>query len=638
MIRGLDLRLTLAAFTLAATSLLGACDLHDRDEPARTVRQSVVQSEIRLRYPRGSDGGVPVVSFAGQVYISDRARLELPNGQPIGVSQLGPGGVEVGASARVGSVVAEGNVFLRSSSIVSGDVTTSGTITHQNNTTVTGQQMQGAVVTPYNEETLQIPVHSVNGQNVNLEPDQSRNLAPGAYSQLNVKSRATLYLRAGDYAFTGVAIEPDAKILVDDGLGPVRVFVDNGFTFRGKVLTANQEPPALLVVQLGSSPIAMLDATFRGTVIAPNAEIVLGPGNQPHEGAFMGRSVNVRADTKVVYRPYYRLAGEPAFQLASSPEFGRYGVVHPRGDGQLLVEGPQGPVRVSTDGAVAGPFVDHTSPIVLGEGGEYFGVNAPEHFRVYDASGSLVYEQARDAGSVGRLVPGSRLALLPEVTGDPENTDTTHARFYDESGLVARFPVPGFEVSRLTSTHLIYTTKTELKKVDFQGHQVWSVPLAIRRFVLSRDGSVLLGVVNTRARGEVVHVDLDTGSVLSTTVLDGAYWNMDISASGAASAVTSRDRLYVYADGVLRKEIALPFKWAASVSVSEDGKALVGGQRENHVATLLLTGPPGAGAWTAELPVETAGYRPDVTFLADGERFSANETRGLTVYDIVRTK
>ena len=89
---------------------------------------------------------------------------------------------------------------------------------------------------------------------------------------------------------------------------------------------------------------------------------------------------------------------------------------------------------------------------------------------------------------------------------------------------------------------------------------------------------------------------------------------------------------------MLRKEVALPFKWAASVSVTEDGKALVGGQRENHVATLLLTGPPGAGAWTAELPVESAGYRPDVTFLADGERFSANETRGLTVYDIVRTK
>ena len=128
MTRVLDLRLTLATFTLAATSLLVACDLHDREEPATTVRQNVVQSQIKLRYPRGSDGGVPIVAFAGQVYISDRARLELPNGQPIGTSQLGSGGVEVGASAKVGSVVAEGNVFLRSSSIVSGDVTTAGTI------------------------------------------------------------------------------------------------------------------------------------------------------------------------------------------------------------------------------------------------------------------------------------------------------------------------------------------------------------------------------------------------------------------------------------------------------------------------------------------------------------------------------
>jgi len=116
----------------------------------------------------------------------------------------------------------------------------------------------------------------------------------------------TLKLSPGDYAFTRVTIEPEAKIEIDDGSGPVRILVDDGVTFRGRVITTSGEPPALLVVQLGGSQISMLDASFRGTAIAPQANLILGPGGQPHEGAFIAKSVTAPLQSRARHQ---RLGG-----------------------------------------------------------------------------------------------------------------------------------------------------------------------------------------------------------------------------------------------------------------------------------------------------------------------------------------
>ncbi len=71
------------------------------------------------------------------------------------------------------------------------------------------------------------------GGHVNLEPEQIRALAPGAYGNVSIKSRAVLTLVAGTYTMNSFAVEPQARIVFDDSEGPIYIHVRDMLTYRG---------------------------------------------------------------------------------------------------------------------------------------------------------------------------------------------------------------------------------------------------------------------------------------------------------------------------------------------------------------------------------------------------------------------
>jgi hypothetical protein len=138
------------------------------------------------------------------------------------------------------------------------------------------------------------------GFSVQLEPDRTLRLAPGSYGAVQIKSRSAVFLQAGDYYFSSLTVEPGAVLSLPSA-GKARIFVQSGFVFRGRVARPAGGTAALLVAYLGTSN-ALLESSFRGSVIAPNAKIVLA--SVEHVGSFFGKRLEVQAGARLRYAPF----------------------------------------------------------------------------------------------------------------------------------------------------------------------------------------------------------------------------------------------------------------------------------------------------------------------------------------------
>ena len=103
---------------------------------------------------------------------------------------------------------------------------------------------------------------------VDVEPGLQRTLAPGAYSDVVVKSRATLSLKTGTYFFNSLDLEPQAKVSTTSKTGPIIIYVRQGLIFRGSFSEQGGGVPRVFV--FGTSMVS-LEAPFLGTLVAPNA-------------------------------------------------------------------------------------------------------------------------------------------------------------------------------------------------------------------------------------------------------------------------------------------------------------------------------------------------------------------------------
>ena len=192
------------------------------------------------------------------------------------------------------SITSVASVFLRSSSTVLGDVTTEGSITKQNDVTVSGQESTEAILSPPSQISWSLaPAGDLLGD-VLLEPGDARRLSPGTYGHVSVKTGARLSLEPGEYQFADLdVLEPGAYLLAETEAAPVVIYVEGSVTVRGSVLDAAGDGSGLMIVMLGTGA-AMLESAFHGTLIAPYGTINLGTaGGEAHMGSFYGKDVVV---------------------------------------------------------------------------------------------------------------------------------------------------------------------------------------------------------------------------------------------------------------------------------------------------------------------------------------------------------
>jgi hypothetical protein len=255
------------------------------------------QFELNISVAPGLSPRGVVIGTKSDLFLRDRARVEAP------ISNLGVGASELGVEARATDIYSEPSLTLRDRARVDGAVTLGGTLTRGNATVITGGVKTGVSFADPAGRTFLLNWPSGGGTNHDLQPGQNLTLLAGvAYGNISVKTGATLYISPGDHFVQSLTIEPDAKVILQDGAQRIAVYIKSSFTWRGKLLTQSGAAPQWLVGYLGTQRIP-LERAFTGLLIAPSAEVTLGtvPGNI-HTGQFFARKVEVQPDVRVVYQ------------------------------------------------------------------------------------------------------------------------------------------------------------------------------------------------------------------------------------------------------------------------------------------------------------------------------------------------
>ena len=210
-------------------------------------------------------------------------------------SVLSGGEVSVGGDTAVGHVFAGARAVLAAHAEVRGTLVTAQAVEALGNASVKGQEREHAVV-PSHSIAWWVNFGSAHS-GTTLAPNETRTLAPGAYGDVVVPSGAVLTLKPGRYQFASLSVA-SAGALSAAG-GDVIVHVASSLQHHGQTRIASDA--SLMLGYLGTDSAA-IDGSFRGTVVAPNAAVVLGAvRNSVYTGAFFARALEVRPSSIVEY-------------------------------------------------------------------------------------------------------------------------------------------------------------------------------------------------------------------------------------------------------------------------------------------------------------------------------------------------
>lgn len=244
-------------------------------------------------------------SLAGPVSVGDRVQVLGATSGFATVTGI-QGQVTLGSKAKVGSLFSDTSVNLKSQAAVNGSLWAATTLQADPSALVTGSRTVGQAITSGDNEPWSVFYPTANQGNRSVEPSHVMTLTPGAFADVSVKTSAKLTLSAGTYFFENLTLEPSSTLDLDNRTGAVYLYVHHQLIYRGKTTERDATKPNVLFGVLGTEMVT-IEAPFRGTVVAPSAQIKLGTVASPgHVGAFYGKSLQVDPDSTIKHRPFSR--------------------------------------------------------------------------------------------------------------------------------------------------------------------------------------------------------------------------------------------------------------------------------------------------------------------------------------------
>ena len=274
-------------------------------EKAKRLFEQAVNTRVHQGVDPGTISSPAACLWAhGSLQIADRAKIKRQDGSFAPIVNAGATQTNIGVQAQTGDLWSRASVVLRDRSQVNGSLRTRGTLARGSNTVVTGTITEDGFVIQIPNLSLPVTFPGTNQGAINVPPDQTRTLVPGAFATVTVNSRATLFLSKGTYYFDSFQVEPQATISCTSGSGPVIVYVKNSFTFRGAIIEKTGGRPKFFIDVLGSNQVS-LGAPFTGTLVALNALVDFATVGAPgHSGAFYAKNITVQPDNTITHFPF----------------------------------------------------------------------------------------------------------------------------------------------------------------------------------------------------------------------------------------------------------------------------------------------------------------------------------------------
>ncbi len=212
---------------------------------------------------------------------------------------LSLGKMEVGANAAVGSVYALGEGSLPESMRIDGFVKVSSSV----DASLVRPALGTLTVDPLVEW---VSLLECDGDStcfaLPATDDNGQDLLPGAYDQFTLKEDTRRRLHSGSYEFGSLALEPNSALDIDNSNGPVFVRVHDELFVAGSINEYVLQPNVLFVYSGTSSPV--LANAFRGTLVAPRAELFIPRTQTPHIGAFFAKVLVVEDGVRLEHRGF----------------------------------------------------------------------------------------------------------------------------------------------------------------------------------------------------------------------------------------------------------------------------------------------------------------------------------------------
>lgn len=316
----------------------------------------------------------PILSALDSLQLGDRVATTGTASVPPLLANWGSGTVDVGADARTGSILSAGSVFLRERATVQGSIETGSTLTRQSGTTVTGSVVERATVQLPAAPAITIAWPTTVKNGFTVESGSSWTRTEGAYGNVTVRSNGTLVLGAGTYFFVSLLLESDAKVVVEPG---TTLHVRDGLTLRGQFRNASGAVAQVAVQYRGANP-AIAERDFRGSILAPNAQLVLGATHPvAFGGQFLARQIVARPDASFAaelleWGWIFPVPPEPVVVVGIGGIEGlRVGAGSTLPVGSTLVNWGTLPVEIGPGAIVGG--VSSIGPVVLGPGSKIDG-------------------------------------------------------------------------------------------------------------------------------------------------------------------------------------------------------------------------------------------------------------------------
>ena len=177
---------------------------------------------------------------SGALNLSDRVTVKGP------IANMGSSSTHIAADDKLVDVYTKPAVTVGARSVLQGRLRTGSSASVDSSASVVGG-ISSAFFEPPSTQTVRFDVPAGSLQDIVVDSDQTRVLAPGGYGRLLLRARARLALSTGDYYFQHFDTAPtdafvDSVFKLNERDGAVRIFVRDPFTFRSAISSTSQPP------------------------------------------------------------------------------------------------------------------------------------------------------------------------------------------------------------------------------------------------------------------------------------------------------------------------------------------------------------------------------------------------------------
>ncbi len=256
-----------------------------------------------------------------KIQMNDRAECVWQNGSYCPVASFGKSfdgeyGVKLGVEARVGTVYSAKSVLMRDRSSVFGNLETGETVERQSSTpVVSGKIIEHSSQTDIYSEycsnlmdgfipDLDFSIDSLKTVNAGESYGTSRMGSNSSHTDYNFNSNSELkFDGSGEFGFASLNFQKDAKLQAPTE--SVILYIGNDFLWNGTIVADDMVSVAqhLMIYYYGSNRV-YIQTNFAGTIIAPNAEVVIGQSGKEFYGAIFAKSIVVHQNTKITWVPF----------------------------------------------------------------------------------------------------------------------------------------------------------------------------------------------------------------------------------------------------------------------------------------------------------------------------------------------